>query len=207
MNFNSTRLAATILGLSLALSSSLLQAQANLVANPGFESNGGSYDLWTLTAATDGYGFADVDLGGLTAHEGGHYFGFAATGNQPDVLSQVVPVVASVTYDIQFSLNTAGVAGTISAAFNGQTLLNLSNVNLTSATDANGWANFDYKVTTPSSLSGGAQLTFSGLSKTGVVGLDSVSVSVVPEPANLSVVAASLLLGGVLAGRRSGWFR
>jgi|GEM_PF-4862978 len=196
MRIVSVSIPAVVASLLISVSSQNLLAQNNLVSNPGFEDNGGSFSSWTFTPAGVG-SFADVNVGGLIPHSDNNYFGFASAAGAPDTLSQVIAAATTgANYDINFWVNTAfQPGGFLNVSFAGQTLLNLVGQPLVAGTDANGWANFDFQVTVPVDYASTPDITFAGGSANAVVGIDDVSVTQVPEVSSTFGLLGLAILG------------
>lgn len=182
-------------------------AHANLLTNPGFETNGGA---GSITSALTGWSASGggMYLDKSNFHSGSYDIGFTATSfsSSPGVLSQTVSTVAGQSYSLSFWLldqNFApgadafnvmfggfsdSVAGSSVSPFYTHVMLAIPGIDLTSSSTT---------------------LSFQGLldpfAGTSALYLDDVSLTAtaVPEPPSGTLFAAALGLFAMLGVRRS----
>lgn len=181
-------LGAVLAGLTVL--SAPAQAATELVVNGGFETD--SFDGWIGTGDADFNGVLCDQ--GASAHSGACSAFFGSLSDSG--LTQVIDVGgAGLTYNLSFALQADGsTPSSFSVSFGGQTLLSLSDPALA-----------PYTVYQFSGLTTGADMTlaFNFSSPVGYLYLDSVSVTAVPEPATLALMAGGLLVTGAAARRRA----
>jgi len=175
--------AAVLAGLAAAPASALA-AGANLVANGGFET--GDFGGWTAVGNT---GYGAVACGG--APEGDCEAVFGPIGSLGGI-AQSVATTAGGEYAISFVLDSdGGTPGAVRVDFGARTLLELADP--PAAGDQT--FTFDAFATGPASI-----LRIQFRDDSGLMSLDDVRVSAVPEPAGLALMGAGLL--GLAAVRR-----
>jgi len=176
-------LIATI-GLALGIAGG---AQAtNIVFNGSFET--GNFSNWTQTGNT---GFSGVQCPG-GAPDGSCSAFFGPVGSVGGI-SQLLSTVAGTSYLIQFSFSADGsIPSSFLATFGGTTLFSLNNP------PASGFHTLTATVTATGSST---LLGFNFRDDPGFLLLDAVSVTSVPEPASLALLAIALC-GMGLARRR-----
>jgi hypothetical protein len=181
----------SIVFFSVALAAASPAARAELVLNPGFEADDASAGPvlsptdWTVSGSA-GVDNADPNTGNND--------GFIGTGS----LSQVIPTVPGITYNVSFFAAVTDVtlafdpAATFDALFDGTDLIGgpIAAIGLFGA-----YAQFTTQVT---AIDASATLEFDGVTSPGdgTFYVDDVSVTQVPEPTSM------FLLGTALAGLR-----
>ena len=172
MNFKKSLLALVAIPALIAAPS----AQANIVANGGFET--GDFTGWTVSGAG---AFTGVD--GTTPQAGS----YAAYVGDPATLRQTLNTVAGQHYTIDFWLQAeADVTG---AAV----------MSLTDAAATNGYVHYSFDLVANSALT---DLAFQFSNSPAFWDLDSVSANRVPEPGSLALVALAAGLATLQARRR-----
>ncbi len=173
------------LSLVLALAVSLFFVQSAaatpLVVNGGFET--GDFTGWTLSYPS----WATVDNAGYYPPNSGLYSGtFGAIDYQtPNILSQNLATVAG-TYSVSFWLandGTTPINNKFDADLDGTHLLTLLNAGPFA------WTQYTFTAT----VSGPSTLTFTFFQLPAFFHLDDVSVSAVPLPGSLVLLASALL--------------
>lgn len=157
------------------------QAQSNLVANGGFET--GSFSGWQTSNLSFLSGVDD-----LAAHSGD----FGAFGGE-GTLTQTLQTAAGTLYDLRFWLRNDGLTpNEFTVQWNGTTVFTAADLGA-----------FDYREFAITGLGGGAasQLSIHFRNDQGFLEFDDISVTAVPEPSQLALMA--LGLAGMLAWRRS----
>lgn len=187
-----TKTGVPLAGLALAAAMAFAApAQANLVANGSFETE--DFSGWTQTGDIDLAGVqcpgadASVFAGGCSA-----YFGTVSVGG----IAQEIDVGhAGLTWNLSFALKPdGGIPSSFAVRFGGQTLLSL-----TSAPAG------DYTLYQFSGLTTGDKMTlaFDFSNPVGLTFFDSVSVTAVPEPGSVGLMAAGLAALVFVARRRT----
>ncbi len=124
---------------------------------------------------------------------------FTFITSQYSTVSQSLATAVGQQYKLTFDLgasNHFGVLPVIAATTAGVT------VNFTTAapTTANEWTSFTYVFTAPSA---NTALSFTGIQGSDFIGLDNISVTVVPEPSSIAMLFAGLAaVGSVVARKR-----
>jgi hypothetical protein len=182
-------------------------ADANLVANPGFEA--GDFSGWTLAGETrPDHSF----VSGPTSYpgwnewlpqSGSHFAALGAIGSDLQ-LSQAIATTPGESYLFTFHLGSDGeTPDHFAAKWNGATLLALSDAPETSGHDlvhgppAAAYAVYNYVQVATGPIT---TIQFDSGNEPGWWALDDVSVTPLPEPSSLALYAAGIL--GVAASRR-----
>jgi hypothetical protein len=164
-------------------------AQANIVANGGFET--GDFTGWTVSGAG---AFTGVD--GTTPQAGS----YAAYVGDPATLRQTLNTVAGQHYTIDFWLqaeaDVTGAAAPNSFEFDWAGAAVMS---LTDAAATNGYVHYSFDLVANSALT---DLAFQFSNSPAFWDLDSVSANRVPEPGSLALVALAAGLASLQARRR-----
>jgi hypothetical protein len=171
----------------LALAVTVLFAQtafADLVTNGGFEDG---FNGWTL----DQPAWTQIDDGTwapyILPHTGKYYADFgSADADTPNIITQSLATTIGQSYKVSFWLaNDGGTPANFYADFDGSHLTTLENP--PAFLD---WVQYSYTVTPSTSSSA---LTFTFYQVPGYFHLDDVSVSAVPLPGSLVLLASALL--------------
>jgi hypothetical protein len=162
---------------------------ASLVVNGGFDT--GTFDGWTQSGLAP---FSGVACTGATVD--GSCFAFLGPVGTDGTLSQSISTQAGVSYLLTFGAAFDGTTPTdFSVKWGSQTLYSV--INPAATTTAFQTFTFNLAATGSSTL-----LSFSARSDLGEVLLDGVSVSPVPEPSTMALLALGLGLVGAAAARR-----
>jgi hypothetical protein len=186
MNLQKT-LARSALALAAAISMAA-QAAPELVANGGFES--GDFSGWTTSNAPGLNSEYGVDTSG--PHQGNYsaFFGGLVPG---DSISQTLATVANGSYNLSFFLDVGADTGA------GSFVVRLNGAPVYTA-PASAFA-FGLVSLPVWSSAANSVLSFSAYNVSDFYTLDSVSVSALPEPSTLLLIAGGLLAAGVLRRR------
>ncbi|MEN6450647.1 MAG: PEP-CTERM sorting domain-containing protein [Thermoguttaceae bacterium] len=179
----------------LTLSLTLLGAQAasaTMIANGGFES--GSFSDWTVVKGSTNNSYVNVRA--YLPHSGTYEATFAATGDDDDAIWQTVTTTAGQWYSFDFWLkhDTTDPDNDFSAKWDGNTVLDLVNAG------GFGWTEYQYTVRASSSAT---TVQFSGRDPLAYYRLDDVSVTPVPEPSALALLAVLGVAASTLLRRQS----
>ena len=175
-------------------------ARANLVLNPGFETENAIPAIPPPNWSSNGGNGLTVDLSFANTGNYDVSFGAIPGDANPGILSQSIPTVAGTVYNLSFAvLDEAGGAGnTFRVTFGSFTA--------TIAGDVSGGAYVLENFVVPGAAITGANtvLSFRGLNAAAAWNLDDVSVNTaaIPEPGTASLLGSAMLSGLVLAGRR-----
>lgn len=165
----------------------------NLVQNPGFET--GDFTGWNILPADVGSDF-HVFTGTSFAQSGTFGAAFGAVGNLDDTISQTLPTVSGVSYDLSFWLSDL-----VNAPRQSDFHVLWDNTEIFSApTTAFPFTLESFTVT----ATGNDTLSFSGRNVPAWYSLDNVSVTAaaVPEPGYLALMGLALPAVLCLARRR-----
>jgi hypothetical protein len=199
------------LGLALcALAASPALADANLVANPGFES--GDFAGWSLAGETrPDHSFvsdADTDPGWdeWLPHGGNAFAALGAIGSDLS-LSQTFATTPGASYSFSFYLGSDGeTPNALVASWDGAPVLALSDESETPGHDLiHGPAAAAYALYRFTAVASGPTTTirFDSRNRDGWWALDDVAVTELPEPSALASVGAGILAVTACARRRS----
>jgi hypothetical protein len=192
---------------------------ANLVSNGSFEDDvvaAGTYsDLSSLSGGwTAGSGVIEVrnDLVG-TAQDGVNYVELDSTGNSS--MSQTLTTVIGETYELSFyysnraqsSLNGSLSGGIVTEDSNGLAYVAGGGIVIVTAQPTNTSSDNEWTLYTATFIATSTSTTLSfvaeGTSDSFGSSLDNVTVTAVPEPAELAMMGAGLLVVAGLARRRN----
>ena len=179
----------TTAALALCMCASSVIAQANIVLNGGFESGLASWSTTSFFAQGFDFGIDNA------AHTGSNAFFGGAVG-ELGFLSQTLPTTVGVAYDVNLWLASDGfLPNQFRVVVNGQTLFSRDDVFPQSYSAIH---------TTFVASTALSQLQFGFRDDSGVLHLDDVSVSAVPEPAVSALMAVGLGALALLRRRRPG---
>jgi hypothetical protein len=141
-------------------------------------------------------------LGLLTAQQGSYFLDLTDTQLSSPFggVSQLLPTVSGSPYELKFWLGT-------SAFYNPQTgassLVSIAGNNITVSstitTMPNSW---EEKTITFTALGASTLLAFTGIAGQDYIGLDNISITLVPEPGTLAMLFAGLAAIGTVVSRR-----
>ena len=174
------RFALAIVAIAVALGGARSAVAGNLVDNPGFET--GDFTGWTvggLTAYTNVVSYAPyVNTGDYGAQ-------FSGVSGDPGLLSQTLTTDPGQDYVVDFWLYSfGGTPSGFSVTFDGTSLFSETNMPAAPYTE--------YTFTT-TAVDSSALLQFSAYDNPSYFGLDDVSVTVVPEPSAVVLLAVGAL--------------
>jgi hypothetical protein len=171
---------------ALASLPGLSKADDNLVANSSFET--GSFDGWTQSGSTAFNGVYCLDDGSAPDGLCRGYFGpLGTTGG----IEQALTTVAGAQYLITFMLSGDGAdPSSVQVSFGSQPLLTLANPST---------SGFQLYSFVASASSASTVLSFQFRDDASFMELDQISVTAVPEPATVAMLALGI---AVLAMRR-----
>jgi hypothetical protein len=160
-----------------------LQAYANLVQNPGFET--GSFTSWTIgNPASFAYGSSVLS----TDPHSGTYSAFLEAAPGTATLSQAIPVTAGDVYDVSFWLATVSGGGSSFGAYFGGTQL------LSGAGSGAGYNEYNY-----TGLAAGTGVISFSFARDDAFELDDISVTYVTPAGVPDAESTAGLLGLGLA--------
>lgn len=184
-----TTLLAGAAALLLASAPALALAAGNLVANGDFET--GDFTGWTEFG--DDTIYKGVTCAGADP-AGGDCLAYFGTATPSGITQSIDLGQAGQAYAVSFAfMPDGGLPSSLKVEFGGQTLLSLNNSSAS-----------DFQVFSFNGLSNAARMTlsFTFTDPSGLLFLDNVSVTAVPEPATLGLMGAGLAALAFIGRRR-----
>ncbi|HEX4142097.1 MAG TPA: carbohydrate binding domain-containing protein [Pirellulales bacterium] len=175
------RFAATLVAIAVAFFGAGSALASNLVDNPGFET--GDLTDWTRSGNT-----TYITVVNYTPYVHSGDYGLQFSGTSADggagILSQTLATDPGQDYVVDFWLYSPGGGNGFSVTFDGNTLF--SEIDVPAAMPTPAYTEYTFTSTAKNSS---ALLQFSAYDNPGFFGLDDVSVTLVPEPSAVVLLA------------------